>query len=212
MNSYRALITILVLCSPSLFSMEEQKKARLQVLLEEPKKPTLRILNKTSDKIEVIYSLAEDINDKKNKYRHITLIPNQNTYLIGQLKTLKDLYVAPYGQYKGLIDAPTLTVGLLKRTNVLDTLPEIKKTLKERKNIAIKIVQSGWFGKILPYDYKIIPFEEEEKPALLLFDFFPQVKNAWKKKKKIEPRYFLNIGKFSSEKDMENAHLLQSEY
>lgn len=209
---FPALLLVLLPTASSLYGMKAASEPS-----QKPK--TVSIVNNTKDKLDIAYTLSHE------PPTQLTLEHGEKIMLPGDLSSLKELYVNPYGQVKGWFSATTLTRGYMKGTNVAE-LPDVKKAQQENMSILISIkpggkaveatVGEGYLSSIAaavsPYSFEVYGISKPGTtghPLLItvfLFEQFPQVLKALELKKPILPRYVLSIPESADAQAIEAAY------
>ena len=206
MSFNRLFLVILLIVGPFQGIME--------AMMSEDVASTITIKNNTSNKLQVVYQL-------NNSIFKPTLTIDQEV-VVPDFPSIKALYIEPYGDIKGKISLSAITSGLLKDDLLKRRELKLYPAQLNNKTARLTVNPGGaqlsyllgtWIAeKIAPYtlDVKIIPTEETKSDAVLatktIVDFFPQVKNALVEGKKVETRYFLNIGQYADHEELDNAH------
>ncbi len=127
----------------------------------------------------------------------------------GESRTLRKIYIKPYGKYKGWFSAYTLTCGYWQLKNLLELIREHTQTSGLGIGITLNI-NSGPFGFFSPYAFEVKQGRSTSE-LNTLWDVFPQANKIHEQNltefgedyaehyltdlriPRIEARYFLGI-------------------
>ncbi len=138
---------------------------------------TIFVENLTPDQILVHW--------KRNNQEDSRSLVKSHSKNIGNLQTLQELDISPYGLIKGLLGAEALTLGYRKPENLVSRIhSEIDRIRREHGKIntftvIVELWNTQWWnshlGRVLPYVFTVkrgMP----SKPLTFLWDAFPRVK------------------------------------
>lgn len=164
---------------------------------------TAWVKNDSPDEITVIYQLKGGKPVKRNVFKNDAWAFTKN------IDELELLNVIPYGEIKGKISKETISFGLLGPENLAARIKNVRLQNPFKRHIVLIIRKKPYIGGVLPYDFEVVAQDESPEPkrvASLTWELFPKVAEAVQLKKKIEPRYFLELGPNPSEDDIKKAY------
>ena len=175
---------------------------------------TITIANNTPNKLQIVYKLNGEVYEP-------TLVKKQEETLV-DFPSFEKLYVIPYGWIKGKISLATLSAGLLKDNLLKRNDLNLKFAQLNNLSIRLTVKPGGEYlsyllgrriaGELTSYVYQVeivptkAPTKDKPRKKGKLLDAFPQVKDALMKDKKVEARYFLNVGEHASQTELAKAH------
>ncbi len=178
---------------------------------------SLLLGNKTGGKIEVVYRLRGEETGASE-----TLIPHQEFKLKDRLDELEELYIIPYGEWLGKVEASFLSGGLIGQENIVER-DSFKEVQHRRARYQLTVSKGGggitsligsnlvsrFVGEVLPYalhEDTMIHAGARAKLSGLSVAFFPQVELASAEDRDILPHYFLNVPKDASRISIDKAY------